>query len=88
MEIVLDNKLEVVNFSTEPIEFRDVLRLFSLPDMEGGDLLERGSMSTDHAQYWGKDGRYLYDREEVVGKLMKYIGNEKKTTKTAGKNVI
>jgi len=73
IEIVLDNKLEVVNFGTEPMEFRDVLGLFSLPAMEGGDLLERGNMVTKHAQYWGKDGNYLYNREEVISKLRKYI---------------
>jgi nucleoside-diphosphate-sugar epimerase len=87
IKIVLDNKLEVVNFGTEPIEFRDVLKLFSLPAMEGGDLLERGNMVTEHAQYWGKDGSYLYNREEIIDNLIKYIEKEN-SIKTTSKSVI
>jgi len=77
IEIVLDNKLNVVNFGTEPVEFRDIFELFSLSPMKGSDLMVRENMITDHAHYWGKDGNYLYSREEIIDKLRAYIGKKR-----------
>ena len=75
----LGNKLKVVNFSTEPLEFNKILDLFSLESLnisDGKPILNE-NIQTVHAHNWGKKGKYLYSKVEIFNKLKKFVGVNK-----------
>ena len=76
IKIVLDNKLEVVNFSTEPIRLSDMFELLSLSPLSGSSLVVEQNMMTDHAHLWERDSKYLYNKEEVLNNLRKFINKK------------
>ena len=73
--IVLDNKLKVVNFGTEPLEFSKILDLFSFESLNISDdkPILNEDVQTIHAHNWGRNGKYLYSKEEIFNKLKKFV---------------
>ena len=74
IKCALKNKLQVINISTEPIIFKDILDLFSVSTM--GTNIVHENMKSNHSKYWGKTGNYLYLKEEILLQLKKFINEE------------
>ena len=83
ISIALDNNLKIVNFGTEPMEFRKILDLFSLNflDLSKNKSIVGEDVQTDNAYYWGKTGRYLYTVKEIFNKLKQFVENNQRFIK-------
>ena len=77
IEKQMDLGIKILNLSTEPVVFDKVLKLFK-PTTAGNISRPtvQEKMVSEHAHHWGKEGRYLYSQEEVLGDLRKFINNE------------
>ena len=72
----LKNKLQVLNISTEPILFKEILDLFSVNTTSTKLIHE--NMKSHYSKYWGKTGDYLYSEDEIKLDLKNYIKNQLK----------
>ena len=74
IECALKNKLQVLNISTEPILFKEILDLFSVDTISTKTIHE--NMKSHYSEHWGKTGDYLYLKEEILLQLKKFINEE------------
>jgi nucleoside-diphosphate-sugar epimerase len=75
-ECALKNKLQILNISTEPILFKEILDLFSINTTS--TKLVHENMKSHYSKYWGKTGDYLYSEDEIKLDLKNYIKNQLK----------
>jgi len=70
----LNNDLKILNITSEPIVFCDILKLFSKRVVRSSNnLVVEENMKSVHSQFWGKHGDYLYDSNEVIDELRGFI---------------
>lgn len=71
IECALKHNLKILNIGTEPIVFKKILDLFSI-DSPNSHIVNE-NMKSKHSKHWGKNGDYLYSKEETLSQLKKYI---------------
>jgi nucleoside-diphosphate-sugar epimerase len=66
--------IKTLNISTEPIVFRDILKLFQSNYLcSDSNKIVHEDMRSVHAAVWGKQKPYLYDRIEIINNLERFI---------------
>ena len=66
--------IKTLNISTEPIVFRDILKLFQSNYLcSDSNKIVHEDMHSAHAAVWGKQKPYLYDRIEIISNLERFI---------------
>jgi hypothetical protein len=65
IQIALNTNLRVLNIATEPINIDELKDMFGVKDKCTG-IPRRYDMHSDYAYLWGKGGRYLYSKQEVL----------------------
>jgi len=79
IKIALENDLELVNITTEPTSVSDVAKICLGHKFES-DINSPGALydyKTIHAElYGGKDG-YMYNKEQVLDDLKKYVESQR-----------
>tara|TARA_R110000772_G_scaffold114841_2_gene219570 strand:+ start:1646 stop:2362 length:717 start_codon:yes stop_codon:yes gene_type:complete len=65
--------IKTLNIGTEPIPFRDILKLFESDYLSTGSNIVHENMQTKHAAVWGRQSPYLYDRPEIINKLKRFL---------------
>ena len=68
-----------VNIGTEPIVFKKILDLFSI-DSPNSHIVNE-NMKSKHSKHWGKNGDYLYSKEETLSQLKEYIKTQSEAIK-------
>ena len=70
--------IKILNVNSECIAFERVLKIFGVdPQPFYGNYMVHQDMQSNHASHWGKDGMYLYGREEIMLELGRFIGRER-----------
>lgn len=80
LKIVLENKIPLVNFATEPISVQE-LSLFVLGKQINGNKEIKPvfyDMRTKYAKFFGKEGNYLYSKRTLLIEIKNFINQEKK----------
>jgi len=67
IKIALDAELHVINIATEPIRIKELCK-HGLSDKK-----PVYDMRTRHASLWGREGHYLYTKEEIIEELKEFI---------------
>jgi hypothetical protein len=66
--------IKTLNIGTEPIVFRDILKLFQSNYLcSDSNKIVHEDMRSTHAAIWGKQEPYLYDRIEIINNLERFI---------------
>ena len=74
IQIILNSDAAVVNISPTPVPFSAVLDLFELGELNLQHApLVKESMTTKHANLWGRDEEYIYSIEETMTDLKDYL---------------
>lgn len=77
IEIALQNSLELINFTTQPISVIEVAK--KCFDVDFDNITQNKpvqyDMWTKFASVYGKDGKYLYDKVETIQQLRNFIKN-------------
>jgi len=79
LEMVRRAGLALVNLATEPVGVRDVVQHAFGFTFEN-DLpapAPRYDFHTRHADIWGRSGRYVYDRREVLDDIRSFVAEER-----------
>jgi nucleoside-diphosphate-sugar epimerase len=73
--IIMQNaKIKTLNIATEPILFRDILKLFKSDYLcTEPEKIVHENMLTTHSIHWGRTGPYMYGRGEITKKLQRFI---------------
>jgi nucleoside-diphosphate-sugar epimerase len=77
--IMLGQGLSLMNFATEPVTVAEVARVGFGIDFDNRPSGGAASydMQTTHAAIFGRPGRYLQSRDEVLAKIHRYIQQER-----------
>ena len=72
---IITSNTKLVNFFTEPVATKDIVKKFFPHKELGQNPIPEGhyDLHTIHANLWGKDGRYIYSKEEVLEQMNKFI---------------
>tara|TARA_R110000787_G_scaffold6702_1_gene23335 strand:+ start:2161 stop:2880 length:720 start_codon:yes stop_codon:yes gene_type:complete len=74
IQIMQSASIKTLNISTEPIVFRDILKLFQSNYLcSDSNKIVHEDMRSRHAAVWGKQEPYLYDRIEIINNLERFI---------------
>lgn len=79
ISIALKNDLKIINVATEPVSVREIAR-YAFEFEHNNQLLSQPvkcDFHTRHADLWGKQGQYLYDKTSVLSDLKKFVENYK-----------
>ena len=79
IEKTIKNNIKKINFFTEPISTKEILVRF-FPSKNIGQKAtkeESYSLHTKYAHYWGKSGRYIYTKNEIMEQLTEFINEYK-----------
>tara|TARA_Y100001970_G_scaffold261373_1_gene344444 strand:+ start:18343 stop:19131 length:789 start_codon:yes stop_codon:yes gene_type:complete len=71
----VDNNLNLVNFSTEPIRIKELTdKIFYNKNPKiHSDAIPHYNMQTKHSSIWGKDGYYLYSKKEITEDIIEFV---------------
>lgn len=81
INIALDNKLDLVNFATEPVRTDEVASVcFDIKDFN--QVLEDvkpafWDMQTKYAEKYGKSGSYIYDKQEILQQIKSFVQKQR-----------
>lgn len=74
IEIVLSERIQILNVSSEPIYANEIANIFGVELLSLGQLANY-DMQTVHAEKFGREGRYLFSKESVLGDIQSLLGN-------------
>jgi len=71
----ISNDIKILNISTEPILFSDIVKLFDLDylNLTYSAVPHFENMKSIHGALWGSNNAYLYSRRQVIADLKKFI---------------
>jgi nucleoside-diphosphate-sugar epimerase len=80
LQTVMRNDLRLINFATEPIETRQIVRRYFPGKQVGGQAVLPATydMRTRYAEHVGGSGGYFYSAEQVLGYLGDWIRQDQK----------
>lgn len=72
---VVDNNIRTINFATEPCTVKELIKKAFDMDFDNTptDNHPRYDFHTKYAGLWGKKGKYLYLKDEILSDLKKFI---------------
>lgn len=75
IETALNHNLSLINFATEPVSAHEVAEVcFGIPfEKVTSNTPAAYDMKTRHASTHGKEGHYLYSKEEIFDQLKRFI---------------
>lgn len=85
IKIALDNNLSLVNFATEPVSTKEVAEFcFGIKFSNRPEDIQpaRWDMQTKHAAAYGKNGRYIYEKQQELNDIKIFVDREKKKYET------
>jgi len=76
IQIVQGAGIKLVNFATEPISTKEIANIFFQGKTFGENPLPEAhyDLHTKYASHWGKNGRYIYEKSEIITQLQEFIG--------------
>lgn len=76
--IALENKLQIINFATEPISFKELEKEIFGQDFfsDSPKKAMQYDMHTKYSSLWEKEGMYLYYKEKIIEDLKKFITSQ------------
>ncbi|MEK6875990.1 MAG: TIM barrel protein, partial [Nanoarchaeota archaeon] len=77
--IALNNNLKILNVATEPVSVKEIARCAFEMGFENRTIAQPVycDFHTKYAKFWGKNGKYLYDKIEVLEDLKKFVDTYK-----------
>lgn len=74
---VITSKIKLVNLFTEPIASKDIIQNFFPGKKVGQKPIPEYhyDLHTQHSNLWGKDGFYVYSKDEVLEQMSKFINS-------------
>jgi len=73
LDLVLHNKIETINFATEPISISEILDIFETTGGNSQIIPPNYDMRTNHARLWGNRKNYMMNKAEVSANLKRFI---------------
>ena len=77
--IALNNNLKTLNVATEPISAKEIAKYAFEMNFNNRPTAEpvRCDFHTKHAELWGRNSKYLYDKKEVLEDIKKFVESYK-----------
>jgi hypothetical protein len=77
IQVVINANVRLINFFTEPLSSSEVIQRYFSGKAVGQDPASEAhyDLHTCHASLWGKDGNYIYSKDEVMNQLNEFITN-------------
>lgn len=74
---MIENDIRILNISTEPVVFSEILKIFgAVYGCDNSEKLVEENMQSTNGFVWDKEGPYLYDKNEILDRLERFIKNE------------
>jgi len=77
MACALQHNLNLVNIASEPLTIGEIASSvfdMALESRQGHHASQSYDMQTKFAVYWGRHGRYLYSKDDVISDLKAFVG--------------
>ena len=70
VKISLNNSIETLNLSVEPLLAKKIYKTLTRKKMKiNNSILYKANMITLYSQYWGKKNNYIYDKKYTLNKI-------------------
>jgi dTDP-4-dehydrorhamnose reductase len=75
INIAQKNNISLLHLCSEPIKAKEIAKMFFNIDFnnDNGSIPFNYDMRTVHSKYWGKEGYYQYNKEDIIKKLNIFI---------------
>tara|TARA_Y100000310_G_scaffold342995_1_gene448647 strand:+ start:11032 stop:12612 length:1581 start_codon:yes stop_codon:yes gene_type:complete len=76
--IALNNNLKILNIAIEPVSVKEIMNSSFETEFENKTMQPiKCDFYTKHAKLFGKSGKYLYDKQDVLQDIKKFVKNYK-----------
>lgn len=75
IKIAIENNISLINFATEPMKVREIIKKVFREDFVNTDKkrLVQYDVRTIYGRYYGKNKSYLYSQEEILASLKVFV---------------
>ena len=77
IQITIKSDVRLVNLFTEPVSSAEIIQRYFPDKVVGQEPSPEAhyDLRTCHANLWGKDGNYIYSKDEVISQMDEFVTN-------------